>query len=669
MPYFAYLQGEPSSALRAGDHAVGVSGFPGRTLAAMILVMLAGCSGLSSPLIAEKAGEPPKGEVRIVRVLAREGLERLAQHRYEDASRLFNAGLKFSPQSAQLHFLNALTYHLLYLRGDEAQLDLAATGYELALEHDPAHLQAALQLGRLQFEAKRYAKSADAFRHATLIEPGNGTGHQGLAAAAYYARDLSVARAAVEKAVPLLPRDAEATRAAAMIYAALGEQALARDAAARFAALEPGAGARERLEGRLDQWRAWHAAARSEGAPDTVLAQLGPPPSAPQSASTAGSSDASPASRAWFDCAGAGSAGSTQSSSVSGGGASAADETPIMPSLPAPCPGSGTPRMTILDVAFIRTENNASSSHGVNLLENLTYVLSGARELRDVVTQGSLSSGATANREVTITRNRARTLGTSIPYSLNIANATDTRAEVLAKPSLVALDRMPSTFFSGRNVTLGIAGVSGSSSYVTDRPVGVSLSVTPTFIDDDTILLAVRVARSFVELVDQAVKFGSTLQTSKSAVVANVALRMDETLILSGLSEQEIQRSADGVPVLKDIPVLQYLFGQKVVQNFTTSVLVLITPRRAARDNEMMAETISHLDSLPGDKAVYRPLIEGTMQRLPRRAPGNLHGTYRHAFGNTLFLQFRSGDLSLQHWSEPPRLESFLRDLREMIHF
>ena len=356
-----------------------------------------------------------------------------------------------------------------------------------------------------------------------------------------------------------------------------------------------------------------------------------------------------------------------QQQPFSSGPGNGGDETVALPSLPGPCQGAGNPRMVVLDIAFIRTESNASSSHGINLLDSLAYVFNQSRDITDTVTQ---QAGFSDSRSITITHTRSRGLPSNgIAYSLNIANSTDSRTEVLANPSLVALDRMPSTFFAGNNVTLGISGTNGSASSVTDRPVGISLSVTPTFIDAGTVLLAVKAARSFVEPVNQAVLFGSTLQTSRNAVSANVVLKMGQTLILSGLSEQEIQRNSEGVPVLKDIPVVQYLFATKMVQNFTRSLLVLITPRMPAYDRDMMARTVKHIDTLSGDKNKYLPLIEKTMKASPDSTSGNIEGTYKHSFGNKLFLQFRSGDLAIQHWSEPSRLEDFFQNMKELLYF
>jgi len=54
---------------------------------------------------------------------------------------------------------------------------------------------------------------------------------------------------------------------------------------------------------------------------------------------------------------------------------------------------------------------------------------------------------------------------------------------------------------------------------------------------------------------------------------------------------------------------------------------------------------------------------------MPNGIPDNLDAVYRHVDGNDLFLQYRSGDLSLQHWSKPPRITRFFQDIRDMLYF
>lgn len=638
----------------------------------------------------------PTGDLRVSRVLVGEGLTKLREQHYEDASRIFNAGLKFDPENAQIHFLNGLTYHLLYLRGDHAARDLAATGYEMALSIEPAHYRAALQLGRLDYESKRYDKSVEAFRRAVDIEPTSGDAYLGLAMAAYYAHDLVTARTAVEKSVVLLKGVSMAARVEAMVYASLGQHNLAKKASADYTTLEPDADASRQIKRRVDQWGAWYAALPAVGVDDAArprqtsvqLAQatrVTPEPPAPAPAPSkvmpsAGAQPATsnePAQPRWFGCdkdSADASASTVSASSGTGnsGSSGSADETLALPALPVPCKGAGNPRMVILDVAIVRTEDTVSSSNGINLLNGLAYVLGRSRQVVDVLTS---TSGASNTRTITTTTQRNDSLSNpdapqgGLAYSLNIANAADTRSEVLAQPSLVALDRQPSTFFSGRNITLGIAGQSGGASTFTDKPVGVSLSVTPTFSDDDTMLVAVRAARSFVEQVDANVSFGQSMQTSRNSVTANVVLKFGQTLILSGLAEQEVQHASTGVPVLQDIPALQYLFRNKTTQNFTRSVLVLITPRKPELEHDQLARTLAQ--RTPGADINKEDLARKLSDRLreTESLPANLNRAYQHALESKLFLQFRAGDMSSDQWAAPSRLDNMLRQFGKMLYF
>jgi type II secretory pathway component GspD/PulD (secretin) len=159
------------------------------------------------------------------------------------------------------------------------------------------------------------------------------------------------------------------------------------------------------------------------------------------------------------------------------------------------------------------------------------------------------------------------------------------------------------------------------------------------------------------------------VQTSRNSVSANVAMKIGQTLILSGLSEQEVQRGVAGVPVLQDIPVLQYLFGNKTSQVFTRSVLIAITPRKVADEESQMARSLPELERWrDGERKELVPRITARMAA-GERGETNLDATYKHLLQNELYLQFRSGDIRADDWSRPSRLESILRDLRTFLYF
>ncbi len=50
-------------------------------------------------------------------------------------------------------------------------------------------------------------------------------------------------------------------------------------------------------------------------------------------------------------------------------------------------------------------------------------------------------------------------------------------------------------------------------------------------------------------------------------------------------------------------------------------------------------------------------------------ASPNLDTVYTHQLDNSLYLQFRSGDVNAENWIRLPRLEQFFRDIAGLAYF
>ena len=59
-------------------------------------------------------------------------------------------------------------------------------------------------------------------------------------------------------------------------------------------------------------------------------------------------------------------------------------------------------------------------------------------------------------------------------------------------------------------------------------------------------------------------------------------MKYGETLILSGLSGATWESSNSGVPVLRDVPLVQYPVQPSDRARLCKSVLIIVTPRRPA---------------------------------------------------------------------------------------
>ena len=619
------------------------------------LVLLTGCAGWpterAASSLAIDAPTPRQPALRAVFALIEAG-------EFADASRQINRLLARDPENAGLHLLNGFVYYRLYQAGDRAQAEHAETGLQLALQFDASLHQAHELLGLLYLDMRRFDQARVRFlaaghRHA----PENALA---LAHAAYYARDIPLAVWAIDQYLALRPNDADGRQASAIIHAAAGSDARA---SADLAALAGSGAELPRLKRRVEDWRGvLQGAQRSrEASSVTTTATRNPPlPPSPVQAAPAGTVLA----RSWSDCAQ--SQQQAQGSFGGGGGGGAQGEVTPLSALPSPCAGVPLPRMTILDVVMVRTEEIVGYGNGINLLTGLSMLF-------DYNWSETRNTGSATEPSWTRTLTRTAKLnntgtGSTIAYSLNIFGSGDSHVEVVARPSLIALDRVGSSFFSGSVVYVATSGqLSGS---LQPMSVGISLSVTPTFIDDETMLLAVKTGRAFVEPT-QSGTFTESVSTSSNTVTASALLRFGETMVLSGLREREVSSSASGVPVLNQVPIVQYLFNRKVESDFSKHILVLVTPRRPAKFQELLSDAERHREEVEriGQRGALPTEAAVKIGQHDKAYESNLRAVAGKMGLNKYYQEFKTGDLSPRRFYPAGTLNRILSDIRQVLYY
>jgi len=563
-----------------------------RVVALAIVVAGAGCAqpsllprGASHTTAVRTSQEAPQLPSR-ADLLAR-GVADLEAGRADRAADYFRYVLKYDPQDASAHLALAAVYDEQARAGDRAMRDLAEVGYRQALEFDPRSWFAGYRLGLLELDEHRYAEAVSLLSAAALVRRDDPTVLNVLAAALYYSGRTAAARAVIERALAVAPEQPRLLRNAALIAGAEGDFARAE---AWRAQLPAGDASSAFVARRLADWRFEYA--RAPSAAPVVAA-------APAAADTAHKRLA-PAARSPF--------------LVSG---SAEALTTLMSPLPVPAPGAKA-QMVQVDVVLIRTQEIETASRGVNLLEGLKLQFGGGDQRTVTDTKGAAVPDGSQDISRIVTR---QITFPSVNYSLNIANNGYDRADVLARPTLVALDGQPAHFFSGEELSLAVSGQ--FSGNIIDKKVGVELAVTPTLLDDNTVLLSVNATRSFLNtsFLPEAT---SALRTTQQRVTTSVAVQLGQTVVLSGLSEHQVEESKVGVPVLQELPGVQYFFSQRDHLVFEKSTLVLLTPRRvgAVTQNESGAYEASGFDVM----ASYFPELQrraNTLEQIGREFKTN----------------------------------------------
>ena len=593
-------------------------------------------------------------------------LQMAAEMKLPQASKAINEALQLDPRNSYLHFFNGLIYHLQARQGDTDKTHTAIEGYQQAIRFDPNNWIAHEFIGLAFVEQRQYARAQGAFAEVLLTRPDDLDALLRLMASSYMAGDAVTACDMADRIVSLHTRHAPGfLRASVSVYASCNRFDMVD--AQRKSYRSRGAAADElaRIDQRIASWRVFHQSkqagssvmARRVGESSPLLrAQFNPQAAAAEAAvapATAADSTAAPApapvAPAPVADAPAAAAG------VASSGLPATN-------LPAKAQSSGETRMVLVDVVMVRTEDTLITSKGVNLLSALTLQFGSANApgFSQISSQTSGSASTTLlTRAITVP---------ALAYSLNIANANSNLNEVLARPTLAAVEGMRSEFFSGTSLNAAVVstgnGVSGSAVSIEKR-YGVKLAVLPQIMADGMIKLAIEASRTFLQPPSSNIGFTYKLEISEIVANANVVMRLGDTLILGGLSEKETSSTRDGVPGLQDLPGAQYLFSKQSKSDYQKSVLILITPRPAnytwLSDESKAAFMKSPDDPFTPSMDVLRARYNDWFKPYP-----NLASVFHHLNAADLYREFRTGDVTLESWD---RMDSTRQRLKQALGF
>ena len=548
--------------------------------------------------------------------IASDGINFILKKDYVGASKRFNAALKLSPSNSKIHFLNGLSYHLSSSEGDESKRALAEQGYDLSLKFDKSNWLVYYYKGLLKLDAKEFDKAKENFAEALLLNSNDPDLLYHMGFAAYYTQDIATARAVFFQLNKNEPESARSIEALAMVSAANNEPENAKNYISTLKSQNNTSIDRVKLLiKRLNDWESYHSKSKNK---ETINTEK-----------------------------------STESINKKSD-----PEYVIDNSTDSYDFEEDQTDMITLDAVFISTEEVISSSRGTNLLNGLSVQFG----------NGDGDSSFTRTRENdsgdrTVIETSLITIP-AINYSLNIANSFGNRNEILARPSLVATSGSQSSFFAGIEVEAGI--VSEKGEVTIEKEVGVSLEITPEIQDDGRIALEIIASRTFLKPPSSNVKFDFAVELSKTQVSANVVVNEGDTLILSGLSEKEISSTRDGVPLLQDIPALQYIFSNERDYKLQKSILILITARKADYIYKKQSQNNEQVSSKVSSKAMkeLRARYLDWFKPYPNTA-----SVFEFMQGNALYREFRTGDVKMEKWQGSQNLSQRLSEARKFLYY
>jgi type IV pilus assembly protein PilQ len=192
--------------------------------------------------------------------------------------------------------------------------------------------------------------------------------------------------------------------------------------------------------------------------------------------------------------------------------------------------------------------------------------------------------------------------------------------KIISQPSVVTLNNVPSTIKAERilrialpsstNIASGSGSAAGTAVATEKIPVGVNLTVTPQVSSDGFVLMNIKVKSS-------SIANSPTVSNGTAGVVpfdelnreaeANVLVRDGETIVIGGILKDTAQETEAGVPYLKNIPVLGWLFKTWTIQKNLEELVVFITPRLTSAGSQ----------NLPTAEQLWRDQMKMTKGEVP----------------------------------------------------
>lgn len=201
--------------------------------------------------------------------------------------------------------------------------------------------------------------------------------------------------------------------------------------------------------------------------------------------------------------------------------------------------------------------------------------------------------------------------------------------KTLAEPNLTAVSGETAKFLAGGEYPFPAVDSLGALS-VTFKEFGVGLSFTPVVLTEGRISLKIETEVSELDSTRGLVIAGSNIPgIKKRQAKSTVEMASGSSLALAGLISDDVRQNVDGVPGLKDVPVLGTLFRSRDFVRNETELVVIVSPYmvRPTQRNKL-ARPDDGLAPAPETRANFMGHLNRVYGRGTVMPEGGLKGDY-----------------------------------------
>jgi type II secretory pathway component GspD/PulD (secretin) len=102
------------------------------------------------------------------------------------------------------------------------------------------------------------------------------------------------------------------------------------------------------------------------------------------------------------------------------------------------------------------------------------------------------------------------------------------------------------------------------------------MKITPRILKDNSIDIVIKTE---VSKINSGIIVAGYPEVTKRQASSHLQMKDGDTMVLAGLIETVKGKTKRGIPLLKDIPILGFLFGYNHYVERKTNILIFITPK------------------------------------------------------------------------------------------
>ncbi len=154
--------------------------------------------------------------------------------------------------------------------------------------------------------------------------------------------------------------------------------------------------------------------------------------------------------------------------------------------------------------------------------------------------------------------------------------------KTISRPRITTLNNKEAKISQGDSVPFETTSSSGTQTSFIDATL--ELVVTPHITPDGSVSMKIKASRNSIGSFRSA---AGTPSISKKEASTEIIVKSGETAVIGGIVIEDKSDTGSGIPWLKDIPILGWLFKNKSTSENQTELLIFITPNIVSGEVEL----------------------------------------------------------------------------------